>query len=198
MPRSTIPVGDAIETAALGRAGRASSHPVAFELGEKSRHPLCSHFGTQSRGLHARCLRFEIPVTRVLPYDLARLASGVAVSVVAGGIFTPGHASKFRLLHAFLSDQACPGALAKGLNRMMGRSGRVFDDRYHARVLRTPTEVRHAIHYVLENARKHAAERGETYAPGYVDPYSSAGAPDLALPPAQTWLLRVGWKRGGP
>ena len=88
--------------------------------------------------------------------------------------------------------------VAKGLNRMMGRAGRVFDDRYHARVLRTPTEVRHAIHYVLGNARKHAAERGETYAPGYVDPYSSAGAPDLALPLAQTWLLRAGWKRAGP
>ena len=88
--------------------------------------------------------------------------------------------------------------VAKGLNRMMGRSGRVFDDRYHARVLRTPTEVRHAIHYVRGNARKHAAQRGETYSPGYVDPYSSAGAPDLALPPAQTWLLRAGWTRAGP
>jgi putative transposase len=88
--------------------------------------------------------------------------------------------------------------VAKGLNRMMGRSGRVFDDRYHARVLRTPTEVRHAIRYVLDNARKHAAERGETYAPGYVDPYSSAGAPGLALPPAQTWLVREGWKRTRP
>jgi len=88
--------------------------------------------------------------------------------------------------------------VAKGLNRMMGRSGRVLDDRYHARVLRTPTEVRHAIHYVRDNARKHAAQRGETYAPGYVDPYSSAGAPDLALPPAQTWLLREGWMRAGP
>ncbi len=88
--------------------------------------------------------------------------------------------------------------VARGLNRMMGRSGRVFDDRYHARVLRTPTEVRNAIHYVLGNARKHAAQRGETYAPGYVDPYSSAGAADLALPPAQTWLLRAGWKRAGP
>jgi REP element-mobilizing transposase RayT len=41
--------------------------------------------------------------------------------------------------------------VARGLNRMMGRSGRVFDDRYHARVLRTPTEVRHAIHYVISN-----------------------------------------------
>src|SRR5882757_2700146 len=88
--------------------------------------------------------------------------------------------------------------VAKGLNRMMGRKGRVFDDRYHARLLRTPTEVRHAIRYVLDNARKHAAERGETYAPGYIDPYSSAGASDLALPPAQTWLLRAGGKRAGP
>jgi REP element-mobilizing transposase RayT len=88
--------------------------------------------------------------------------------------------------------------VAKGLNRMMGRSGRVFDDRYHARMLRTPTEVRHAIHYVLENARKHATQRGETYAPDYMDPYSSAGAPDVVLPRAQTWLLRVGSKRAGP
>ncbi|HEX3473481.1 MAG TPA: transposase [Kofleriaceae bacterium] len=88
--------------------------------------------------------------------------------------------------------------VAKGLNRMMGRSGRVFDDRYHARVLRTPTEVRHAIHYVRDNARKHAAERGETYAPGYVDPYASVGAPDLGLPPAKTWLFREGCKRAGP
>jgi REP element-mobilizing transposase RayT len=88
--------------------------------------------------------------------------------------------------------------VAKGLNRMMGRNGRVLADRYHARLLRTPTEVRHAIHYVRDNARKHAAQRGETYPPDYVDPYSSAGAPDLALPAAQTWLLRAGGKRAGP
>lgn len=88
--------------------------------------------------------------------------------------------------------------IAKGLNRMMGLTGRVFDDRYHARVLHTPTEVRNAIHDVLGNARKHAAQRGAIYSAGYVDQYSSAGAPDLVLPPAQTWLLREGWKRAGP
>jgi REP element-mobilizing transposase RayT len=88
------------------------------------------------------------------------------------------------------------GRVAKGLNRMMGRSGRVLHDRYHARPLRTPTEVRHAITYIADNARKHAAERGETYSPGYVDPYSSAGAQDFFLPSARTWLLREGWRRG--
>ena len=86
--------------------------------------------------------------------------------------------------------------VAKGLNRMMGRSGRVFDDRYHARILRTPAEVRHAIHDVRDNARKHAAQRGETYGPGYVDPYSSAAeyGPDGCRPPVaepRSWLLRM-------
>jgi putative transposase len=31
--------------------------------------------------------------------------------------------------------------LAKGLNRMMGRHGRVLSERYHAHVLRSPAEV---------------------------------------------------------
>jgi REP element-mobilizing transposase RayT len=86
--------------------------------------------------------------------------------------------------------------IAKGLNRMMGKSGRVLDDRYHAHPLRTPTEVRHAMTYIRDNAKKHAAERGETYSAGYVDPYSSAAAHDLQLPVARTWLLREGWRRG--
>jgi REP element-mobilizing transposase RayT len=85
--------------------------------------------------------------------------------------------------------------IAKGLNRMMHRKGRVLGDRYHAHVLRTPTEVKRAIVYIRDNAKKHAAERGEIYSAGYVDPYSSAGAPQVALPAAQTWLLREGWKR---
>jgi REP element-mobilizing transposase RayT len=86
--------------------------------------------------------------------------------------------------------------LARGLNRMMGKKGRVLDDRYHAHLLRTPTEVRHAMTYIRDNARKHAAERGERYSGGYVDPYSSAAAHDLVLPVARTWLLREGWRRG--
>jgi hypothetical protein len=31
----------------------------------------------------------------------------------------------------------------------------VLPDRYHAHILRTPTEVRHARHYLLTNAAKH-------------------------------------------
>src|SRR5215467_660323 len=45
--------------------------------------------------------------------------------------------------------------VARGLNGMMKRKGRVFADRYHAHVLRTPTEVRRAVHYVRQNFAKH-------------------------------------------
>lgn len=90
--------------------------------------------------------------------------------------------------------------LAKGLNRMMKRTGRVVGDRYHAHVLRTPTEVRHAKTYIRNNARQHAAARGEAYPAGYVDPYSSTSAAlleehDVVLPTARTWLCRDSWHR---
>ena len=88
------------------------------------------------------------------------------------------------------------------------RTGRVFHDRYHARILRTPREVRLALAYVLSNARRHGLVRGRTSAT-WVDPYSSAAvfdgsrtevtAPASPLPvaKARTWLLTVGWRRYG-
>ncbi len=86
------------------------------------------------------------------------------------------------------------GRIAKGLNRLMQRKGRVFADRYHAHVLRTPAEVRNAIDYVLGNFASHAERRGERLDASYVDPYSSAAArgPDSLAPPVsppRTWLL---------
>ena len=59
--------------------------------------------------------------------------------------------------------------IARAVNRALGRKGNVFADRYHARILKTPTEVRNAVRYVLNNLRKH---RPETH-PWYIDPYSS-------------------------
>jgi hypothetical protein len=89
--------------------------------------------------------------------------------------------------------------IAKGLNAMMKQSGRVLGDRYHARLLRTPTEVARALGYVRDNHVKHCAEWGERLPPGWVDPFSSE-SPELKveLPQPKTWLLRVGWQRGSP
>ncbi len=98
--------------------------------------------------------------------------------------------------------------IARALNRLLLRRGRVFGDRYHAHVLKTPREVRHAIAYVLLNARKHARRVEPTRR---ADPCSSArhfdgwmGAvrcsildPAIPVAAAQTWLLRVGWRRHG-
>ncbi len=93
--------------------------------------------------------------------------------------------------------------IARALNRLLGRSGAAFADRYHDRILRTPTEVRNAIAYVLNNARKHAAQGGRRLRRLWVDPCSSApafyGAGRLGwLPAPETWLMSGGWRRAGP
>jgi putative transposase len=58
--------------------------------------------------------------------------------------------------------------LARAFNRVTGRTGRVWADRYHARELRSPRQVRNALVYVLSNWKKH--RRGATG----IDPFSSA------------------------
>jgi REP element-mobilizing transposase RayT len=82
--------------------------------------------------------------------------------------------------------------IARGMNHLMKRRGRVIGDRYHARPLRTPTEVKRALAYVRDNARKHAAAWGDRLPPRWIDPYSSE-SPDLtiALPAPETWFLRA-------
>jgi REP element-mobilizing transposase RayT len=96
--------------------------------------------------------------------------------------------------------------------------GRVLADRYHARILRTPREVRNALVYLLQNGRKHDAWRLAR-----PDPYSSASSfagwrgdlhdaerrarerrdaeSEAELAPwaarARTWLLSRGWRRHG-
>ena len=79
--------------------------------------------------------------------------------------------------------------LAKGLNGMMGRRGKVLADRFHARILRTPTEVRRALLYVVGNRDVHRSRWGQR-ASGERDRYSSAApSPRLVLPDARTYLL---------
>src|SRR3954471_231209 len=57
--------------------------------------------------------------------------------------------------------------IARRLNKLMERRGPVFDDHYHSRVLRSPTELVKSINYVLGNHEHH-------YGPwDGIDPYSS-------------------------
>jgi putative transposase len=82
--------------------------------------------------------------------------------------------------------------MARALNESMERQGRVFADRYHAHILKTPTEVGRARRYVLENAAIHEARAGlGSLGP---DGLTSAGMPEFASR-AGTWLLAHGWRR---
>jgi REP element-mobilizing transposase RayT len=73
--------------------------------------------------------------------------------------------------------------VAKGLNRMMNRRGRVFADRYHAHILGDAAVQRRVVLYVRRNFHKHMAQIGKPVSPTYVDPFASPGAGvELALP----------------
>jgi hypothetical protein len=92
---------------------------------------------------------------------------------------------------------------AKAINRAVGRRGSVWSSRYHAHALRTPTEARRGLVYVLLNFRKHLR------AAAGLDPRSSGAwftgwrrpgpTPPGVCPvlPPRTWLARVGWRRAG-
>jgi REP element-mobilizing transposase RayT len=95
--------------------------------------------------------------------------------------------------------------LARGLNRLWRRAGRVLADRFHARILKSPTAVRTALVYVLGNGRKHGwrARRPDDYssAPTFDGWRVRPGNPAVSSPGpiarARTWLLAKGWRRLG-
>jgi putative transposase len=105
-------------------------------------------------------------------------------------------------------------ALSK--HRRKRRRGTVFIDRYHAVILRSPRQTRNALAYVLNNWRKHRADRVFEARDWRVDPFSSAvsfdGWRDLGVPTTElfpdhyeplpvwqpkTWLLGTGWRMHG-
>jgi REP element-mobilizing transposase RayT len=101
---------------------------------------------------------------------------------------------------------------AISIERGWQRQGRVFVDRYHARILHTPSEVRNVLNYVLNNWRHHGEDQDIDTMFWAVDYFSTgpsfAGWNEPAPPlPSQyerlprsvpeSWLLREGWRRGG-
>jgi len=106
--------------------------------------------------------------------------------------------------------------IARRVNSALKRRGKLFGERFHARTMTTPRDVRNTLRYVLLDRKHHAA--GQRFYAGWIDPYSSGvwfrgwAAPirlnsgfDHALSQLEaptreprTWLLRVGWRRAGP
>ena len=175
-------------------------------------------------------MRSDVPSLRLVPIVQA------IERTFAAGCARPG----FRLVHYSLQsnhahliveavDRAALGRgmksiaarLARAVNRVAERSGRVLTDRYHHHILETPRKVRNALRYVLLNARRHAgaaAAAAERSGPVRLDPASSArwfdgwkkerleevvrdGLDDdrerSAVARPRTWLLAIGWRRWG-
>jgi hypothetical protein len=163
---------------------------------------------------------------RLLPH-VWNLRSQRALRVVEGALEGARSWREFRVVHFALQGdhlhliveadgnralsegmQGLAVRLAKGLNRLMGRHGKVFADRFHAHVLRLPRETRSALAYALLNHRSHMARIGRPMRAIAPDPFSSAAAfdgwrerpgeePTLTARP-RSWLLRSGWRRAGP
>jgi putative transposase len=118
--------------------------------------------------------------------------------------------------------QGLASAIARAVNRAVGRRGRVWRDRYHRRDLQSPRQVRNAIVYVIMNFRKHAPEDALLRL-HRLDPRSSAAwfsgwdsragplvaevrcawrrsagdAEGSPVSASTTWLGEHGWKRLG-
>ena len=103
--------------------------------------------------------------------------------------------------------------IARALNKLWQRRGKVFADRYPDRALTSPREVRNALAYVLGNGKHHAAAgrmvaavaqhldvfSSAPWFDGFREPITVRGI-DTREPPlaaARTWLLRIGWRRHG-
>ena len=97
--------------------------------------------------------------------------------------------------------------VARALNRVMGRTGKVLVGRAHVRALRTPTEVKNALRYVLLNHNQHVG--GDTVDPCSTAPWFHDWSALDVLPPRpgpwppervdrapRTWLLASGYRRG--
>ena len=111
---------------------------------------------------------------------------------------------------------------ARGLNARLGRRGRTFRDRFHARIISSPRQMRNVLRYVLRGAHKDAARSAHKreltgvdfwssayYFDGFANVGAAAEEPPLEpgariidergppVTPARSWLLRVGWRRHG-
>lgn len=142
---------------------------------------------------------------------LAPLRCPEAHAVLCGALKRYGERGSFRVVQYTLMDDhvhlvveaGSREALSSGMNSLMTslakqwnkrywrRRGQVFADRFHARMLRTPTEVRNALRYVFTNAHHHGYAHGR----GEPDPFSSAllrWVPGLRRAPAATSLAPRG------
>lgn len=174
---------------------------------------------------------------RAMP-DVPGLRQRSMYAAVRAASVAAARQKAFRIVHLSIQNTHChliveaddKGALARGMqsfqisaarriNALIShdgarRKGRVFADRYHLVVIRSPKQMRHVLAYVLANWRKHGADRDvprawlvDPYATGYAfDGWREAGTKlwpptsttsRLVVKAPRSWLLTIGWRRAG-
>ena len=190
------------------------------------RKPKGDKAGVSHRSRAALASRFPVHVTTRLMRALPTLRSQGVYAVLCAAFAKGCERNGFRLVHYSVqgnhlhmiveaNDRSCLSRgmqgllvrIARALNRLWRRVGKVFADRYHDHILRTPREVRHALAYVLNNARRHGVRLAQEidwftsgrWFDGWRTKSTSRVEFELARPVARArnWLLNVGWRRHG-
>ena len=175
--------------------------------------------------------RYPVHVTLKIAQGVGKLRNKKGWRAVKGAMVEHRKTAGFRICHfsaqrdhihmvveAASSERLSRGVqglairLARGINRAIGRRGKVFADRYHARILKTPREVKNVLNYILNNHLRHSPVRDGRWYLIREDNFSSAAWFDgwrsranircvpTGPPPvgdAKTWLLCEGWRRHG-
>jgi REP element-mobilizing transposase RayT len=190
--------------------------------------------------LHAR---YPVHVTLRVVAAAGNLRRRCAYQAVREATLTTARREDFRIIHLsiqrthvhLLVEARDKAALASGmqgfqisaakhLNAAISknkpgprRRGTVFPDRYHAEIITSPRQARHALSYVMCNFRKHEEDHVEPMSVWTIDWFSSgisfpgwaeygdafflwrgpATYDPLVVYQPSTWLLREGWKKAG-
>ena len=200
--------------------------------GRKAKGPRPSEPHRTRPFLAASC---PVHVTIRVARDVCSLRTRAMYRAIRWATLTAARLERFRIVHASIQRthihliveahdrlhlargmQGFQISAARHINNAhrTPRRGTVFTDRYHTHALSTPSEVRNATHYVLNNWRHHDEHRRSPRT-WKLDPFSSAisfadwreldDSPFLFRPPPtyeplitwrpRTWLLRHAWHR---
>ena len=202
--------------------------------------------GARSSEPHKTRVRFSCPTpvhtTLRVVAPIATLRRPDAYHAIRRAMYTIVERSNFRIVHISIERdhlhllieaddheslwdglRAFESSAAQRLNRAISvatrtrRVGRVFGDRYHARLITSPTQARNTISYILNNWRRHGYDQGMETMFWDVDYYSSGPSfdgwqeldhspflyqtpdyPRLSVSRPRTWLLKTGWRQAGP
>jgi REP element-mobilizing transposase RayT len=192
------------------------------------RKPKNAEAGMPHRQRSAKKRSEPLHITVRLADGLPSLRRGGALKVVLAALSASSERHGMRIAHYSIQtnhlhllveadDRECVARsmnallspLARALNKLWGRRGKVFPERYHDEVISTPTQARSALRYVLQNGKKHGVVPRSSIdlcssAPvfdGWQTRPSIASIPATpvvaSVAPASTWLLTTGWRRHG-